>query len=90
MVEELVKSGAKHLYVDGGKTIQGFLKAGLIQEMIITKVPVLIGRGIPLFGPLDGDKQLRHIQTCAFENGFVQSKYQIRPQTSEVLKTSEV
>ena len=75
LVEELRQTGAKHLYIDGGKTIQGFLNAGLIQEMIITIVPVLIGSGIPLFGALDEDKKLQLLESRSFEKGFVQSKY---------------
>ncbi len=74
--DELRKSGAKHLYIDGGKTIQGFLNAGLIQEMIITRVPVLLGSGIPLFGELDSDKKLRLLESRSFDSGFVQSKYE--------------
>lgn len=74
---ELQKSGAKHLYIDGGKTIQGFLNAGLIDEIIITKVPILIGKGIPLFGALNKDKHLKHIETQSYKNGFVQSKYEV-------------
>lgn len=78
LVKDLLGSGAKHLYIDGGKTIQGFLNAGLIQEIIITRIPVLIGRGIPLFGPIDKDLGLQHIETRSFANGFVQSKYKVR------------
>lgn len=78
LIKNLRESGAKHLYVDGGKTIQSFLNAGLIQEIIITRIPVLIGKGIPLFGPLDKDVQLQHIETRSFANGFVQSKYKVR------------
>ena len=63
LVSELSKRGAKHLYIDGGKTIQGFLNAGLIQRFIITRIPVLIGTGIPLFGPLRRDIKLHHIET---------------------------
>ncbi len=74
---ELGQSGAKHLYIDGGLTIQKFLDAGLIDEIIITTVPVLIGSGIPLFGPLHRDKKLQHIETRSYKNGFVQSKYKI-------------
>ena len=77
LVEELISSGAKHLYIDGGKTIQSFMKLGLVQEIIITRVPVLIGKGIPLFGELDRDKQLHHIETHSFNSGFVQSKYKV-------------
>ena len=77
LVERLASQGATHLYVDGGKTIQGFLSAGLINELIITRIPILIGAGIPLFGPLDHDVRLTHIATRQFENGFVQSRYRI-------------
>lgn len=77
IAKELMESGAKHLWVDGGKTIQGFLNASLIQEIIITRIPVLIGTGIPLFGPLDKDLKLEHLETRSFANGFVQSKYRV-------------
>ena len=77
LIKELEASGAKHLYIDGGKTIQGFLNAGLIQEIIITRIPVLIGQGIPLFGPLNKDLTLQHIKTRSFANGFIQSKYRV-------------
>ena len=77
LVERLAAQGATHLYVDGGKTIQGFLEAGLIDELIITRIPILIGTGIPLFGPLHHDIKLTHIATQQFENGFVQNRYRI-------------
>src|SRR5215212_2848090 len=77
LVERLAAQGATHLYVDGGKTIQGFLNAGLIDELTITRVPILIGTGIPLFGPLSHDVRLTHIATRQFDNGFVQSKYRV-------------
>ena len=76
LVKELSVRGAKHLYIDGGKTIQGFLAAGLIQQIIITRIPILIGNGIPLFGPLITDIKLRHIETRTFASGLVQSRYQ--------------
>ena len=76
LINKLRGTGAQHIYVDGGKTIQGFLHAGLIDEMIITKIPVLLGSGIPLFGALDHDQKLHHIQTSSFPSGFVQSKYE--------------
>lgn len=76
-VARLEARGMRHLYVDGGKTIQSFLRAGLITRLIITRLPVLIGRGIPLFGPLDRDVKLRHVTTRSFPNGFVQSEYEV-------------
>ena len=77
IVSQLAASGAHHLYVDGGITIQGFLRAGLIQRLIITRVPVLIGDGIPLFGTLSQDVRLRHVATRHYASGLVQSEYQI-------------
>jgi dihydrofolate reductase len=66
-----------HIYVDGGVTVQRFLRAGLIQRLIVTRVPVLIGQGIPLFGPLDADVRLRHVRTRDFPSGLVQTEYLI-------------
>jgi dihydrofolate reductase len=77
IVAKLSASGAHHLYVDGGITIQGFLRAGLIQRLIITRVPVLIGDGIPLFGALPHDIRLRHVATRHFPSGLVQSEYHV-------------
>ena len=77
IVAGLAASGARHLYVDGGITIQRFLQAGLIQSLVITRVPVLIGDGIPLFGSLSKDIQLRHIVTRSYPSGLVQSEYEV-------------
>lgn len=77
IVSQLAASGAHHLYVDGGITIQGFLRAGLVQRLIITRVPVLIGEGIPLFGTLPGDMRLIHVATRHYPSGLVQSEYQV-------------
>ena len=77
IVSRLAASGAHHLYVDGGITIQEFLRAGLIQRLIITRVPVLIGDGIPLFGSLPRDILLRHVATRNYPSGLVQSEYHV-------------
>jgi dihydrofolate reductase len=75
IVAQLETRGIQHIYVDGGATIQGFLRAGLIDRLIVTRVPVLIGAGIPLFGPLDSDITLRHVSTRQYAGGLVQSEY---------------
>lgn len=75
IVSQLDARGVRHIYVDGGITIQRFLQAGLIQRLIITRVPVLIGTGIPLFGPLARDIALRHVATRQYASGLVQSEY---------------
>jgi len=74
----LAGRGIRHAYVDGGVTIQAFLRAGLVQRLVITRVPVLIGEGIPLFGPLPHDLQLTHVTTRSFPSGLVQTEYAIR------------
>jgi dihydrofolate reductase len=75
IVSQLAAGGAHHLYIDGGITIQRFLRAGLIQRLIITRVPVLIGEGVPLFGTLPRDIRLRHVATRHYPSGLVQSEY---------------
>jgi dihydrofolate reductase len=77
IVSKLAAGGAHHLYVDGGITIQGFLRAGLVQRLIIPRVPVLIGDGIPLFGTLSRDVRLHHVATQHYPSGLVKSEYQV-------------
>jgi dihydrofolate reductase len=77
IVAKLAASGAHHLYIDGGITIQRFLRAGLVDRLIITRVPVLIGEGVPLFGSLAKDVRLTHVATRDFPSGLVQSEYRI-------------
>ena len=77
IVDALSKRGVEHLYIDGGKTIQNFLDANLIQRIIITKIPILLGEGIPLFGPLHKNFRLKHVGTQTFVNGYVQSEYEV-------------
>jgi len=72
--------GFQHVYVDGGETVQRFLRAGLIHRLVITRVPVLIGAGIPLFGPVDADILLTHLSTRTLSGGAVQSEYRIGSQ----------
>jgi dihydrofolate reductase len=77
IVAKLEAEGVRHVYVDGGVTIQRFLRAGLIQRLIITRIPVLIGSGIPLFGALDTDVKLKLLSTRSFPSGLVQTEYEV-------------
>jgi dihydrofolate reductase len=77
ILSQLAARGLEHVYVDGGMTIQRFLQAGLIHRVIIARVPVLIGTGIALFGPLQRDIVLRHVATRAYPSGLVQSEYTV-------------
>ena len=78
ILAELGERGMQHLYIDGGKTAQAFLSAGLIDELIITRVPLILGEGIPLFAPVEQDIELIHVKTEAYTSGLVQSHYHIR------------
>jgi dihydrofolate reductase len=77
IVRQLEATGTQHVYVDGGITVQEFLRAGLIHHVTITRVPVLIGEGIPLFGRVARDILLRHIGTRQFKTGLVTSEYEV-------------
>ena len=77
VLRTLAAEGLHRVYVDGGRTIQSFLRAGLIREIVISRAPVLIGTGIPLFGPLDADVHLRHVSTRELGAGFTQSRYEV-------------
>lgn len=73
----LAAQGKKNLYIDGGITIQQFLRAGLIHELTITQVPILLGAGIPLFASIDSPVPLRLVDTTVFDNGLVQLRYRV-------------
>jgi riboflavin biosynthesis pyrimidine reductase len=77
IVSQLAARGFNHVYVDGGVTIQGFLQAGMIDRLIIARVPVLIGTGISLFGPVARDIVLKHVATRVYASGLVQSEYAV-------------
>jgi dihydrofolate reductase len=77
IVSQLKARGFQHAYIDGGITIQRFLAAGLIDRLVITRVPILIGEGIPLFGPVPRDISLRHVATRCYSGGLVQSEYEV-------------
>jgi len=78
LLTRLAGQAVEHVYVDGGTTIQSFLAESLIDEITITRIPVVIGDGIPLFAPLEKDITLTHHTTTAYEFGFVQSKYSVQ------------
>ena len=71
----LAGRGIRHVYLDGGKAIQRFLNEGLVDEMTVTSIPILIGEGLPLFGPLKHDIKFKLVESRSFKNGLVQSKY---------------
>lgn len=83
IVARLANEGYRHLYIDGGNCVQRFLQAGLINELTITRVPLLLGSGIPLFGPVGAEQQLRLIAATHSDNGFVQERYAVSAPNSD-------
>ncbi|WP_413160019.1 dihydrofolate reductase family protein [Capilliphycus salinus ALCB114379] len=75
LVAQLQEQGYHNLYIDGGGVIQSFLEEDLIDEMIITRVPILLGEGFPLFGKLSQSLKFRHLKTQIYNNTLVQSFY---------------
>jgi dihydrofolate reductase len=75
ILEKVRAQGYKNLYIDGGKLIQSFLEKDLIDELIITKIPILLGGGAPLFGKLPKHLEFKHVKTEVFLNEIVQSHY---------------
>lgn len=88
IVAQLAARGIHHLYIDGGITIQRFLREGLVDRLIITRVPVLIGEGIPLFGSVPHDVLLEHVATRSFPSGLVQSEYNVIPAPESAARES--
>ncbi len=78
VVAELDRRGYRHVYVDGGQLIQEFLRRNAVRRLVITRIPVLLGSGIPLFGKLDHDIPLDHVSTRVLGAGMVQSTYEVR------------
>ena len=66
-----------HVYVDGGITAQGFIAAGLVDELIVTTLPILLGQGKPLFGPLPADVHLTLLAHEGFASGVTQVRYKV-------------
>ncbi len=73
----LAERGARHVYVDGGVTIRRFLDAGLIERLIVTRIPILLGGGISLFGAMGREIPLEHVATRRYPGGLVQSEYRV-------------
>ena len=75
LVEWLGDAGETGAYIDGGQLIQAFLRDDLIDEMTLTRLPVLLGDGLPLFGTLGVELDFEHQQTRSYASGLVQSTY---------------
>lgn len=82
IAKELTARKFRHIYVDGGITVQAFLRAQLVDRIVVTRVPVLIGEGIPIFGAVSSDIPLEHVGTRTF-GGAVQSEYHVKERSQK-------
>lgn len=77
LLTELASENLKKIYVDGGQLVQSFLREGLVEDLVITTVPVLIGAGRPLFGTVPKDIDLELLSSRSFPSGMVQCKFRV-------------
>jgi dihydrofolate reductase len=77
LISQLERDGLKHAYIDGGTTITSFINLQLINEMTITKAPILLGEGLPLFGKIEQAVKLESAESKAYANDFIQVKYTV-------------
>ena len=75
ILDQIHKKGHNQLYIDGGATIQSFLKEELVDELIITTIPIVLGDGIPLFSKLNQSVTLELVSSKVFNKHLVQSHY---------------
>lgn len=75
VLETINSKGFKKLYIDGGRTIQSLMEKDLIDELILTRIPVVLGGGVPLFGELAEPQWFDHVKTEVHIEQLVQSHY---------------
>lgn len=78
LFERLGAEGAKHIYVDGGIVIAQALRAGLVDDITVSVIPIVLGEGTPLAPKLGADVGLELVEHRAFESGLVQLKYRVK------------
>ena len=75
VLDSIHSKGFKNLYIDGGATIQSFLKEDLIEELILTTIPIVLGNGIPLFKDLPKHITFELTQSIIFLDTVVQNHF---------------
>lgn len=77
LMRALHADGWSRAYVDGGKVVQSFIKLGLVEDIVLTLIPILIGDGVRLFGEIDADIDLELVGSRSYESGLVQVRYRL-------------
>lgn len=78
LMQGLATDGWSRAYVDGGKVVQSFIRLGLVEDIILTTIPILIGDGIRLFGEVERDIDLELLESKSFESGLTQARYRLK------------
>lgn len=74
-IAEAADRGWTKLYIDGGRLVSSFINEGLLDELVVSVLPVALGTGIPVFGALEKLTWFSHVSTTTFDNGMVQTTY---------------
>jgi dihydrofolate reductase len=90
IINELYEKEYFKLYIDGGRTVQDFLKEDLVDELRITTIPILLGGGFPLFGNLTKPLEFEHIQSKLFLNQIVQNHYKEKMKSQQITSCDHV
>jgi dihydrofolate reductase len=69
--------GWQRIYLDGGEAARSFLECGLVKQLTLTRIPIILGTGKPLFGNTLPEIILNHLHTKSFASGLVQSDYEV-------------
>lgn len=77
LLERLGREGLRHVYVDGGAVARAFLRAGLVDELTLSVVPVVLGGGVRLFGEGEPGRPLRLLGSRSWPSGMVQVRYRV-------------
>ncbi len=75
VLRQIHSEGHQKLYIDGGTTIQNFLAEDLIDELIITTIPILLGAGTALFGPLKNPLDFHGVESKVYQQAIIQNRY---------------
>lgn len=75
VLKQIHSKGHGRLYIDGGTTIQQFLKEDLIDEMIITSIPIILGGGAPLFSKIPKELAFELIKSTVFLGQITQNHF---------------
>lgn len=77
LVSNLHDDGVKHIWVDGGITVSKFLETGMVDRIVVTVIPIILGEGIPLFSEMKNEQSCCLVSAQAYPSGIVQLRYDI-------------